>query len=533
MTLPATTSSPPALDEPAKLIDIVSMRAPDDDRRVRLVDGEHSWTARQLRNEVARCVVDLQAHGVRPGERLLAVLDHDVHAAVVLAAASALGLHLIMPYGLHSAALPEWLAIVRTARPGLVLHARHDPAGAAELAGAGVRVVRLPRPSEPAPDAEVEELHPEPVPGFLVLFSSGTTGAPKGMSIPEALITRKIASISGQLRFAPQSRILMTGLMNNTTGVIFTFGGLLRGSTVVFPRSADPASWPARVRQHRITHLQLRPVALKQFITATAAAALDLSGLEVIAYGGGAVPRAVIAEGRRLLPGDWVQGYGLSETYGPFCWLDEAAHRQGRHLGQVYCVGRPDDTVEVRLEPAEGHPDGVGEVLVRGAVMEGYLDVATGTLRGPDPWLRTGDLACWSPDGDLVLKGRRAGALLTGNGHRIYPEEIEAVLANVPGADDVVLVGVPQPDTHQERPVAVLCGPLAQQDGDAVVRLVVRELARTLAREKWPDLVYVTAQPFPESANGKVRRGEVAAAVDPRRLLDLSSAQADRPEVAR
>jgi acyl-CoA synthetase (AMP-forming)/AMP-acid ligase II len=358
-----------------------------------------------------------------------------------------------------------------------------------------------------------------------VLFSSGTTGSPKAISISEALVATKIASVTERLRFGADSRVFMSGLMNNTTGVIFTFGGLLRGATVVFPDDRDPGNWPGQVAAHRATHIQLRPVALKQFVAAAAASEVDvdLSCLQVLAYGGASVPRAVLEEGRRLIPGDWIQGYGLSETYGPFCWLDEDAHRERRYRADVYCVGQPDDTVEVRLDPVDGHPAGVGEVLVRGAVMEGYLDVATREVRPPDAWFRTGDLGEWSKHGDLVLKGRITGSLLTENGHRIYPEEIEAVLADLPGADDVVLVGIAEAGAIVEHPVACVCGPISGESPAKIHEIVVGELEQALGREKWPDLVYASTVPFPKSANGKIMRGEVAKLVERDALIKLSS----------
>src|SRR5205823_2486940 len=222
-----------------------------------------------------------------------------------------------------------------------------------------------------------------------------------------------------------------------------------------------------------------------------------------------------------LVPCDWVQGNGLSETYGPFCWLDEAAHRQRRN-GQVYCVGRPDDTLEVRIDPLPGHPAGVGEVIVRGAnLMEGYLDVATDRITPPGRWLRTGDLGRWSAEGDLLLAGRIAGSVLSSNGHRIYPEEVEAVLGDLPEVEEAVLIGLPTADTLSERPVACLSGRLAAQKPDAVRRLVLDALARALSPEKWPELVYAVSTPFPKSANDKVRRAELRRGLDRAAMIEL------------
>lgn len=505
-----------------KLAGILLRSAGDVAGLARIIDGNRQYTMRQVRNEVAQCQAELRRHGLRQGERVLALLDHDPQAAFFLAAASSLGLRLMMPYGLHTAALPEWLSIVASARPDAVVYQKRDRTGIDSLREHCARVIDMPYPTADSPDGEIVIDHPDPVRNFLVLFSSGTTGSPKAISIPEELVVTKIASVTRGVRITADARVFMSGLMNNTTGVILTFGGLLAGATVIFPDDWKAGNWPSQVAAYRATHIQLRPVALKEFVASAAATRPDLSCLRVLAYGGGSVPRAVVEQGRQLVPCDWVQGYGLSETYGPCCWLDEAAHREYRYRKYVYCVGRPDDTVEVRLDPLDGHPDGVGEVLIRGAVMEGYLDVATGEVRPPGAWFRTGDVAEWSPDGDLVLKGRIAGSLMTENGHRVYAEEIEAALADVPGADDAVLVGMAEAEDLVARPVACVSGPIGEQSPARIREIVAGALQRSLSREKWPSLVHASTAPFPKSANGKVRRGEVAKLIEHDALIKLS-----------
>jgi acyl-CoA synthetase (AMP-forming)/AMP-acid ligase II len=516
-----------------KLVGILLLPESGSDDRIRVIDARgDEYTLRQIRNEVARCATELRRQGLGSGTRVLALLDHDPQAFFFFGAASAMGLRLMMPYGLDTAAVPEWLRLIAVTRPDYVLFQRRDRSIIDSLRDQSDNVVELPYPETPAPDAEIAIDHPDPIENFQVLFSSGTTGSPKAMSIAESHIVRKIASVTEALRFTEDAMIFQSGLMNNTTGVIFSFGAMLRGAPIVFPDDRDAGKWPALMEAYQATHAAVRPVALKAFVAAGEAASADLSCIRVISYGGGSVPRALLDAARRLVPGDWIQGYGLSETYGPFCYLREDAIRAGRHLEHVYCVGQPDETVEVRVVPVEGYPDDVGEVQVRGEVMEGYMDAATGKVTPTGEWFHTGDLGQWSPNGDLVLKGRMAGALLTENGHRIYPEEIEAVLADLPGASDVVLAGIADPnatDAIVDRPVVCLSGPIAEQDPSRVREIVVAELTARLSRERWPDLLHATVNPFPKSANGKIRRGELAKLIDWADLIELSrSADAAR-----
>jgi acyl-CoA synthetase (AMP-forming)/AMP-acid ligase II len=508
-----------------KLVGILLRPDSGPDDRIRIVDAAGGYTLRQIRNEVARCADELRRHGLRSGARVLALLDHDPQAVFFYGAASALGLRLMMPYGLETAAVPEWLSIITVTRPDYVVYQRRDRTSIETLREQSDNVVDLPYPETAGPEAEITVDHADPIANFQVLFSSGTTGAPKAISIGESHMVRKIASVTEALRFTPDATIFQSGLMNNTTGVIFTFGALLRGARVAFPDDRDTSTWPAQMAAHQATHAALRPVALKAFVAGGEATGVDLSCIKVISYGGGSVPRALLDAARRLVPGDWVQGYGLSETYGPFCYLGEDAIRSGRYLQHVYCVGQPDNTVEVRIVPLEGYPDDLGEIQVRGEVMEGYMNAATGEVTPTGEWFHTGDLGQWSPDGDLLLKGRIAGVMLTENGHRIYPEEIEAVLADVPGADDVVLAGVADPnatDAIVDRPVVCLSGPIAEQDPKRVREIVVAELTPRLSREKWPDLLFATVDEFPKSANGKIRRGELKKMIDWSKVIALS-----------
>lgn len=490
--------------------------------RTCIIEPRGAYTGAQAAREIARCTRMLRESSLSKGDRVLAIVDHDAWGIFFMAAASALGLRLLMPYNLQAAALPEWRAIAAHAMPDAIVYLKGDAAAAAALSGCGPRVVSLPRPDDRSTDEPAAMDHPEPVAGFLVLFTSGSTGKPKAISVSEAAVYERVASVSGKLGFAADSRVFMSGLLNNTTGVIFSFGAFMHQATLIVPAGRDPAGWPDEVTRSAATHIMLRPAALRRFLTAAATGSADLSSLQVVAYGASALPQAVLREGRDLIRCDWVQGYGLSETYGPFCWLDEAAHRAGRYRTRDYCVGQPDATMEVRIAPLAGHPAAIGEILVRGsAIMDGYYDAAADQVTPPGGWLHTGDLGRWGRDGDLLLKGRVNGTLMSENGHRIYPAEVEAVLCDVPGVDEAIVIGIGTGDTLVDLPSAVLCGPLGSRSLRDIRNVVVAHLGRALSREKWPDLLYATPEPFPRGDNDKVRRAEVARQIARDRLIDL------------
>lgn len=508
-----------------KLISMLTHPGAGGPPRASLVGSGQARTRADAVAAAGRMVACLQQHGLRRGHRVLAIVDHDVDGVLFLAAASALGLRLLMPYNLQDGALPEWLNLVEAAGPDFVVDLKRGGTYGAALRRAGARVVELSssdRDVAGRADGSVLIDAADPIDNFLVLFTSGTTGQPKAISISERLVCQRIRSVSRQLKFDAGSRVFMSGLLNNTTGLIFSFGALLHDATLIFPANRDIGDWPAQVAQSGATHIMLRPVAMKCFVEAAQAVPANLESLRVVAYGAAAMPRTVLEQGRRLMPCDWVLGYGLSETYGPFCWLTEADHRDDAHRRHVYCVGRPDDTLEVALRPHAGADGGIGEVVVRGeGVMEGYCDVRSGIVTPPDEWLPTGDLGEFTDDGYLLLKGRIHNTVMSANGHRIYPEEVEAVLCDVPGVAEAVLLGVAGRDPLIARPVACIHGALAGCDRAHIRDVVAAALSRCLGREKWPDWIFASKTPFPKSGNDKTLKAEVARLIDADALIEV------------
>jgi acyl-CoA synthetase (AMP-forming)/AMP-acid ligase II len=404
---------------------------------------------------------------------------------------------------------------------------KQDQGCAEQLAPACPDLITLTRLAAwPVPqhgDAPLEVPYCAPVENFLVLFTSGTTGQPKAISISESLICQRVASVSDRLKFSAASRILMSGLMNNTTGVIFSFGALMHGATLVFPPDRRIDQWPALVARERITHMMLRPVAMQVFVDSAMRAPQDLSSMRVLAYGAAALPQKLLERGRALLNCDWIQGYGLSETYGPFCWLDEQGHRDRLPQRHVYCVGTPDQTLEVRIGPALADDPCTGEVMVRGsALMQGYYDLVTHTVHPTGEWFGTGDFGCFGPTGELILKGRIGSTILSENGHRIYPEEVEGLLGRLDGVDAALLLAIPGQGNLGNQAVACIHGALAREDGGAIAAKVRALLSASLSPEKWPSFVYASVQPFPQNQNDKVVKHEVAKLLAAAPLIRIS-----------
>lgn len=495
--------------------------------RIAFVTPVRSYTHGEIGDAAAWLIHRLGELGVRRGQRVVLIPEHDENALVFLAAASAIGLQVVMPYNLNNAALSEWTGMVDTVAPHHVICLKRDGAVLEGLHAAGVNTIALTVFDDAlacsgGAGLDVVVDCPDPVENFLVLFTSGTTGRAKAVSVSETLVCTRVATVSARLKFSADARVFMTGLMNNTTGVIFSFGALLHDATLVFPGGRVIENWPRQVENQRITHMMLRPIALRRFIDGARASAADLSSLRVLAYGAAALPRPLLEEGRALMRCEWVQGYGLSETFGPFCWLTEEDHARKLYERQVYCVGKPDGTLAVSLRFPEGQNSGVGEVVLRGSsLMQGYLDFASNTVQPVEEFFATGDFGELAPTGELILKGRMANTIMSANGHRIYPEEVENVVAGIDGVDEVVLLNAPSPNNLGSSPVACIHGALAARDGGEVRAIVLERLKHQLSEEKWPDYLFMSREPFPKSANDKLIKPAVLAMIEHAHLITL------------
>jgi acyl-CoA synthetase (AMP-forming)/AMP-acid ligase II len=483
-----------------------------------MVTQTRTYSSAEVRAAVADRVHALHCEGVTRGQRLLVLHDHDEEAIFLIAAASAIGIQLVMPYSLHETTAREWAAMVSAARPDYIVDLRAPVGYSGEIKALAPSVITrkdLVRHA-PAPHHELLIVEaPDPIADFLMLFTSGTTGKPKAIFISEALMYQRILSVSARLGFGYEARVFMTGLLNNTTGIIFSFGAFAFGATLFLPHGRNIGKWPRQVSAQRLTHMMLRPAALRSFLTA--AHGIDLTSLRVVAYGAAAMPRPLLEAARARMPCDWIQGYGLSETFGPFCWMTEEDHRAGLYRSYVHCVGRPDDTVELRIDSSAAGE--IGEVLLRNSLMRSSLDPVTGHSVDGGDWFRTGDMGLFTPEGILVLKGRACHTLLSVNGHRIFPEEVEGALSEVAGVTEALLLALPTDVNLGSPPVGCVHGPLAFEKAEVIKSRVAEALAGNLALEKWPSYIFASREPFPRNDNDKIDRRAVSQRLADRELI--------------
>jgi acyl-CoA synthetase (AMP-forming)/AMP-acid ligase II len=499
------------------LLDEAVERAPEG---TFLVDGERSWTFARAREEIdaiARALVD--GHGIRPGDRVaIAAANSPEYALVMWAVLSA---------GAVVVSLNGWWT-------GVELRYGIELAGPSLLTGDGPRLERL-SALDPVPEVPVVPLGdlvaqgrargdsaPLPVEvdeddPAVILFTSGTTGRPKGATLSHRNIvhfaqsTQLSAAIGAALAppaptgsspatIASSPMFHISGMV----GVLATGPGL--GSTLVFP---PPGRWDAGqhielTARHRVTSWSGVPTQFWRILRHADRPHDDLRSVRSLGSGGAPFPPDLVRALQDAMP--WVMlanGYGMSETTGL-----GTLNAGPAMLGALDSVGPAQVGMEVEVRDPLGAPLGdgeIGEIHLRGpAVFLGYWDNpgATAAALDDDGWYRTGDFGRIA-EGRLYLESRMRDLILRG-GENVYPIEVENRLVEHPDVEDAAVIGVDHRELGQEVKAFVVARPGSRLGANDVQRWT----AETLARYKVPAHVEFRDS-LPYTDTGKVLKHQL------------------------
>jgi acyl-CoA synthetase (AMP-forming)/AMP-acid ligase II len=279
-----------------------------------------------------------------------------------------------------------------------------------------------------------------------IIFTSGTTGLPKGAVLGHGASVRTYLAWSERVGLRRGDRYLMVYPFFHTAGLKSgLLACVLRGATIVPHAVFDVVPVMQRVEAERITMLPGPPTVFQSILDHPDFASFDLSSLRLSVTGAATVPVDVVRRMREELRFETVvTGYGLTETTGTvsMCRHDDAP--------QVIAttVGRPLPGVTVRIVDEDGLPAAegeAGEILVRGFnVMQEYFEnpEATSEAIDEDGWLRTGDIGIVGSDGNLRITDRKKDMYIVG-GFNAYPAEIEAIMVGHPDVGQVAVIGIP------------------------------------------------------------------------------------------
>ncbi len=280
---------------------------------------------------------------------------------------------------------------------------------------------------------------------FNIIYSSGTTGLPKGIVQPHGMRWQHVRRASGSGYDEGAVTICSTPLYSNTTLVSF-FPSLAGGGTVVLMSKFDAAKFVALAQKHRATHAMLVPVQYQRIMDLPDFDQYDLSSFRMKFCTSAPFSAALKADILRRWPGGLIEYYGMTEGGGT-CILQ--AHE---YPTKLHTVGRPAAGHDIRLIDEQGNevPQGeIGEVVGRSAaMMRGYYNQPGKTSEAEwydaegNRFIRTGDVGRFDEDGFLTLMDRKKDMIISG-GFNVYPSDLEAVLFQHPAIADAAVVGVP------------------------------------------------------------------------------------------
>jgi fatty-acyl-CoA synthase len=461
-------------------------------------DGE-ATTYGTLDARSERLAAGLLARGLRPGDRVASLTGNRAEHVELLLACAKAGLALV-PCSWRLT-VPELRDQLNDAEPALLLV---DPAHAAKAAALGVPTATLDRDGLDAladPDAAALR---EPVADdapLLIVYTSGTTGRPKGAVLTHANCFWTNLALDRTVPIGHDDVVLAVLPQFHVGGWnVQPLLALWAGATLVLERSFDPERALGLIAAEGVSTMMGVPANYAAMADAAGFAAADLSTLRSAIVGGAAMPESLLAtfaaRGVAI-----VQGYGLTEAApNVLCLAPEDA------VAYAGWAGRPYPHVEVALRDPQGggllQGPGTGELVVRGpSVFPGYWrDPEATAATFADGWLLTGDLAERDATGRYAIRGRRKEIYISG-GENVAPAEVERVLAGHPAVAEAAVVGVP--DARWGETGAAFVVPAA---GVTIDPAQLRAFAaQRLAAFKVPRTVAVV-DALPRTALGKVQR---------------------------
>ncbi len=471
------------------------------------------WTYAELDRWVDKVCRRLAGLGLRPGACLPVWLANRPLTVALIHAAARLGL-VLAPLNTRLTVAEVQPLLARLGAEWLICD---DPGRASALVDSTLAVVCLDDPGQPGvadwsalPERRFTAARPGLEDVQAIVFTSGTTGRPKGAALSFGNHFWSAVASAFRLGLRPDDCWLSCLPLYHVGGLAVILRSALYGTSI----SLLPRFEPSTVRQGLLdgpsSLVSLVPTMLYRLLPTVSPQ--EASCLRLVLLGGAAATPELVAAGLAA-------GWPLATTYG----LTEAASQVAtmppeglpRKPGSV---GRALPFTTVRVIDEGGRPAGAnqpGEILVSGpTVMTGYVDSPHETARAlKDGWLYTGDIGFLDPDGDLWLLQRREDIILSG-GENVYPMEVEAVIRQHPAVADACVVGLPDSEWGQRVGAMIALRPgetLSEAELDAFVR-------QRLAGYKLPRQRQLVAE-LPLTASGKVAREVVRS-----RLLDAASA---------
>ncbi len=466
-----------------------------------------------------QCAQALLAQGLKPGDRV-AVLSKNTDEFVILWFGAAKARVTLAPVNFRLAP-PEIAFIIKDAGAKLLV-CGEEHAGVVDMILDEIPSVKGLVQFEPGHPrwlsfhdwigrypAEDPELTAHPADDSIQLYTSGTTGLPKGVQLTEANFAElfKLAIGTGAMRYEAGKTMLVCMPLFHVAGTNMVVIPLLQGVRLVIMKEIDPARMLRLIEEQQVAYAFMAPTIINMLLNTPGVETTDFSKFEWTLYGASPIAEDTLVRAAERFGTRFTQFYGLTETSGAATYLAPEDHDPAR--GKLRSCGKPWPGIDVRVVTPEGKvgkPGDVGEVQIRGAaIMKGYWarKEATAEAIDADGWFKSGDAGYFDDEGYLYIHDRVKDMIVSG-GENVYPAEVENALFGAPGVADAAVIGVPDEKWGEAVKAIVVMKPGETPDAAAIIA----HCKGRIAGYKVPKSVDFVGS-LPRNPSGKVLRREL------------------------
>jgi long-chain acyl-CoA synthetase len=339
----------------------------------------------------------------------------------------------------------------------------------------------------------------------VILYTSGTTGKPKGAELSHRNLDQNSEIVSRTTCLVGEGDVVLGALplfhsFGQTVGMN---GSLRRGACLTLVPKFDPGEALATIDRDRVTHFYGVPTMFGALLHHPGREQFDTSSLRICITGGASMPVEVLHGFEEAFGAELLEGYGLSET------SPTASSGHPGKLRKPGSIGTPLEQVEMRIvdESGEEVPQGeVGEIVIRGHnIMKGYWGKPEATAEAirAGGWFHSGDMGREDEDGYFYVVDRKKDMIIRG-GYNVYPREVEELLYEHPAIREAAVVGVPHPEWGEEVGAAIVLEP-GTEAAPEEISAWVRE---RIAAYKYPRVVWFLEE-LPKGPTGKIVKREI------------------------
>lgn len=457
--------------------------------RPALIDGQETLTFAALDAHASAFANSLIARGLEPGDRV-AVIQHNCIEYVIAVIGIARAGGVLTPM-LGALTEPEHAFIVSDAEPRflLALTPQHleraraiAPVDSSVLFQGDFAETGNSRRTRSPADTELPAVDRPPTELAQILYTSGTTGRPKGVTHSYATVSAAMNFWAATFRHSPDDRLLGQLPLSHFCGRAMD-SAWVGGAALIILRDASPTAILAAIEKHRVTFMLCVPTALRMLLDDPAIVDTDLKSLKTVVYAAAPAAPSLVERAMARFGPALHTGFGQTEAYGLNTLMEPAEHAEAVRSGgaRLTSVGRAYANAQIRIIGADGNsaaPGEVGEIcLCAPWVTPGFWrrpDLDAERLRGG--WLCTGDFAHMEADGYIYLADRKEDMIITG-GYNVYPGEVENVLLAHSAVAECGVFSVPDPKWGEAVYAAIVLRPGARSSEDELIAFARSKLA--------------------------------------------------------